>query len=486
MKFFSKILIVLFFGFVSSASLAYEDSVPRVMTTDDAIGWMSFRSTKISDNGKWFMYRVSPNDGDSKIIIKSVSSDTEYSFPMGQAPARGNNNFALSKDGKFAAFIQYSNQEEVSKLKEKKEKPQTTIILVDLSSGMITEFEKSKNFSFSSENSDWVAIHKNQATKSDTKDKENDWSGSDLLLMNLADGRLMNIGNVSEYSFNDEGSLLGYIIDAEGKVGNGVGAKNLSGNFQYDLDGGNAIYKQLNWNEKTNELAVLKGVKDDNYEDPNYTLLGFKNFKRGNVDKFKYDPSSDEEFPEGMTISPNRAPVWMANLKQIIFGIHTNKWIEKTDDKVVEDDSDVSSLIIWHYKDKRPQPRQWVQKKEDEKFSFLSAYNVQSGKFLRLADDKVRNVSVEPEQAFAVGLNPDKYDPLSYYDGRYYNDVYSINMTTGERSLVVEKARWTNGASPDGTGFLYYMDGNFHVYDMVVGKNFNVTKDMETSFINDE
>lgn len=40
--------------------------------------------------------------------------------------------------------------------------------------------------------------------------------------------------------------------------------------------------------------------------------------------------------------------------------------------------------------------------------------------------------------------------------------------------------------SPDGTHFLFYDDGHFYTYEMATGKKFNISKDVPTSFINEE
>ena len=40
--------------------------------------------------------------------------------------------------------------------------------------------------------------------------------------------------------------------------------------------------------------------------------------------------------------------------------------------------------------------------------------------------------------------------------------------------------------SPDGTHFLYYVDGHFYTYDMTMGKTYNITKDVPASFVNED
>ena len=65
---------------------------------------------------------------------------------------------------------------------------------------------------------------------------------------------------------------------------------------------------------------------------------------------------------------------------------------------------------------------------------------------------------------------------MEYLDGRRYQDVYVINMQTGDSKLALKKAlNMASGA--DGTRFYYYEDGNYFVYDMASGQSVNPDED---------
>jgi fermentation-respiration switch protein FrsA (DUF1100 family) len=85
-----------------------------------------------------------------------------------------------------------------------------------------------------------------------------------------------------------------------------------------------------------------------------------------------------------------------------------------------------------------------------------------------------------------VGNGGTSYEMMSHLDGQRFADVYAINLQTGDRKLAVKQSRWTYGASPTGTHFAYYTDGNYWVYDMTTGQATNITKGVPTSFINTE
>ena len=56
-------------------------------------------------------------------------------------------------------------------------------------------------------------------------------------------------------------------------------------------------------------------------------------------------------------------------------------------------------LVLWHYKDPRLQTQQEVQEARDRTYNYVAEYRVQSKKFIRLADDAMRNVTVRRSRA---------------------------------------------------------------------------------------
>ena len=113
-------------------------------------------------------------------------------------------------------------------------------------------------------------------------------------------------------------------------------------------------------------------------------------------------------------------------------------------------------------------------------------YRVAEESFLRLADDEVRNVDPAPKQRFGIARDNDEYERVGNLDGRRYDDVWVVDMRTGERSLALEQVRWLFQPSPSGTHFLYFRDGDFHTYDMTSGTSHNVTAGLPVKFWNED
>ncbi|MFN0107992.1 MAG: S9 family peptidase, partial [Blastocatellia bacterium] len=386
---------------------------------------------------------------------------------------------------------------------------QNKVAIVNLATEKKTEFDKIRRFGFSGENAGWVALHRYGADApagppagatppTGGAAAPERATGSDLILHELATDNELNLGNVADFAFNKKGDWLAWTIDANEKIGNGIQVRNMANGALLPLDSGKAVYRGLNWTEKGEALAAVKGVEDKGYEDKLYSVVAVSGFASGAPQKTVYDPHADKDFPAGLTVSPNRPPTCTEDFGALMFGIHEvkKKKADKSGDKPEapagaasaamrrpqEDEPEKPDLVLWHWKDGRLQSQQQVEEPRDKNFSYLATYRLAEKKFIRLADDELRNVTAAPKQKFGIGADNREYETMGSLDGRRYQDIYVVDLKTGARKLAVKKNRWSFGASPDGTRMLYHDDGNFFVYDMASGQATNITKNVPSVF----
>ena len=517
-------LILCFFLIMSGqipAQEKEETTAPKPLENiSDIMAWKTIGSSILSKNGEWFGYNLSPLEGDGKVIFRQTQGDKEYTFDAGEAGlySRGAT-ILFSEDARWAAFSIQPTIKEAQALKKQKKRSTNKMALVDLSTGEKTEFEQVRSFAFSNENPGWLAMHKYAP---DSQEKSQDkWSGSDLILYEIATKTSLTIGNVAEFAFDKKGTRLVWIVDASDPSSNGVQMRDMKTGVITVLDTGKAWYKSLNWNKKGEALSVLRGVENDAYKDKMYKVVAWKGFSTGKIEKTSFCHKK-LKLDEGWGISPNRAPEWTDDLDGVLFGIHEVEMKEAEEKKEGEDitkkapaaetekdknenvkkeeekeppskikekeipKDKLPGLVIWHWKDSRMQSQQQVQERRDKNFSFLCLYLVKDNRLVRLADQDLRTVYPAPKHRWAIGQDNSPYELMSNLDGRNYQDIYVIDMKTGERKMALEKCRWFFGPSPTGTHFLYYEDGHFMVYDMASGTSVNITKDVPTSFINTE
>jgi dipeptidyl aminopeptidase/acylaminoacyl peptidase len=512
-------LLALFvFASLFVCRLAPADTAQKPIQLADILAWKRIQSPQLSNDGGWFAYRISPAEGNSEVVIRNLKDGKEQHFPVGEiprvdppagappafvAPAR---DLAISDDGKFAAFLAYPTAKEAKVLKKAKKPVQSRVIVIELATGTKTEFEKVRRFAFSGERSTMLAMHRYAASATapaagappapgapgaSNDDKP---TGTDLILYELASGNEMNVGNVSDFSFDKKGNYLAWIVDAQDKIGNGVEVRDTATGMVMPLDGAKATYKGLTWTENGEGLATMRGVEDKAWEEKLYSVVAFVR-SGGGFQKTVFDPTKDATFPRGMSISPNRNAAWMANLSEVTFGIHELRPKKKGADAKSDDpdakpkpndDPDMPEMVIWHYKDSRMQPMQQVQENADKNFSYLCAYIPSEKKFLRLADEDVRRVTLTPESKYALGIDIRNFELESHLSGQGFEDVYSIDLKTGERKLAVKKGRYVMGASPDGSHILYYDEGVYYTYEAATGQVYNITKQIPATFWNTE
>jgi dienelactone hydrolase len=532
------VLIALLLALSRVASLPCEASAQtaqqptasqRPIELADSLAWKRIASPTLSNDGQWFAHKLTPNEGDSELVLRRISDGKERRFAVGEAQGAGvgpaffgggaTPEIAFSDDSKWFAFTISPTLREGKRLKKERKPLQNKVAIVNLATEKKVEFEKVKRFSFSGENASWIVLHKYGAESqtppvpagppaSSSKPEPDKATGSDLILRELSSGNELNIGNVADYAFTKKGDWLAWTIDANEKSGNGVVARNMVSGAVLPLDSDKAIYRGLNWTEKGDGLAAVKGVEDKGYEDKLYSVVAFSGFgtASGAPTKVTYDPhkagSEDKSFPAGLTVSPNRPPTWTEDLSAVLFGVHEVKKKKPGAQKEApidgeakpdvasmkkpEDEPEKPDLVLWHWQDKRLQSQQQVEESRDKNFSYLSIYHPADKKFIRLADEDLRNVGAAPKQKFAIGYDNRDYEPLGNLDGRRYQDIYIVDLKTGARKLAVKKNRWSFGPSPDGTHFLYYDNGHFFTYDMASGTSYNVTEKVPSVFWDQE
>ncbi|MEW5982164.1 MAG: prolyl oligopeptidase family serine peptidase, partial [Acidobacteriota bacterium] len=509
---------------------------PRAMELADILAWKSMGATALSDDGRWFGYRLSPVEGESEVIIRAIDGDKEYKFAVGVVPSAGAGpapgggeggpppaSLQFSGDGKWAAFTVYPTKAEADRARRQRRPAPSKLRLLDLATGKDTTIENVRRFAFAGERGGWLAIQKNPASAGGGTAGGSGAAppgggpgggaaaerpkGTDLILHDLATGQDLNIGNVAEFAFDKSGRHFAYIIDAPEKAGNGLQLRIMESGVVAVLDSGQATYERLSWTTKGDALAVLKGVDDKAWQDKLYAVIGFTDLAKGqSATRVAYDPKEDKSFPSGMSISPDRSPGWTDGLAALTFGIRELKKkaepgrpaggagggapaegerpaAERPDEAPADEKPD---LVIWHYKDPRLQSQQEVEEQRDKRFNYVCVYHVTDKKFVRLADDQVRDVALPDTGYWAVGRNDDPYELTGALEGRRYQDVYAIDMRTGERKPIAKRLRWAYGQSPTGGHFLYYDDGHYYAFDMATGIATNITKAAPVSFVNTE
>ena len=298
--------------------------------------------------------------------------------------------------------------------------------------------------------------------------------GQDAVLLDLRTGRFQLLGSVADYAFNRSGGLLAYTVDAAVKDGNGLFIFDARNGRVTPLDNDAKNYNRLAWNDEGTALAVLKGTEVEKMRERDNVLIAFPDvpvlLKDGAPAPAPaiLDPAKAAGFPKGWVACDRAGLAWSDDRKRVFFGIKEQAPTPDTNHKSTDE---VANVDVWNANDDRVQSLQMVRAEQDRNFTFRAAFDVAAGKFIRLADETMRELDMAPNGVWAVGLDTRAY--LRDEKVLPAGDYYRVNTSTGERTLIAKGqlvGRYVFGIHPLGTHFLYFKDGMIMAYDFATGK----------------
>ena len=298
--------------------------------------------------------------------------------------------------------------------------------------------------------------------------------GRDAVLLDLRTGRFQLLGSVADYAFNSGGALLAYTVDAAVKDGNGLFVFDARNGRVTPLDNDAKNYNRLAWNDEGTALAALKGTEVEKMRERDNVLIAFPDVPAVLKDGDRapkpvlLDPAKAAGFPKGWVASDRAGLAWSDDGKRVFFGIKEQAPAPDTTRKSTDEAANVD---VWNTSDDRVQSLQMARAEQDRNFTFRAAFDVAAGKFVKLADETMRELDVAPDGAWAVGLDTRAY--LRDEKVLPAGDYYRVNTSTGERTLIVKGqlvGRYVFGIHPRGTHFLYWKDGAVVAYDFAAGR----------------
>jgi dipeptidyl aminopeptidase/acylaminoacyl peptidase len=509
----------------------------KQMSAADLKAWKNIRNPVLSDNGKWFAYVLAPNEGNGDVVVRSLQDGKETKYPIGDASSRGGGRggppgaaageggpLQISGDGKWVAFTIYPNAAAPGASgrgarggrggapgggngASNTPPAQNKLGLINLATGEKKEFDRVRRFSFNGDTPTWIAMQSYAATPAaGATPAPANGTGTDLVLYNLTTHDAVNIGNVADYAFDEDGEYLAYSIDARDQIGNGVQLRNMKTDVVRAIDSDHAFYRSLAWADTNQALTVLRGKADTTAHDTLYSVVAFTNISAAaQPKKLVFDATEHRDFPAGMKIAAERAPRLSEDLQTIFFGLKEKKNPATVvasrggnivqagapgmggtinQPRITEAQEEHPSLILWNAKDARLQSQQIVQEAQDRAFSYLSEYRIADDKVIRLADDAMRTVNIFGHDRFAYGIDQTAYEQAASYNGRRYQDVYGIDLTTGEKhSLLKKHITPAFVPSPSGGQMLFWgSDAQWHVMNVATGDEKVITKGVPTVF----
>jgi dienelactone hydrolase len=453
----------------------------------------------LSPDGRWLVYGINRSSRENELRIASIADGTTKSAPFGSQPV-------FSADSKWIAYaIGYSESQE-EKLRQEKKPVHRKLGLLDLRSGETTIVDGIESFAFDPPGARlamrrYPVERKDPPTPPEAAD-DGPAPGATLIVRELATGKDTTFGNVSEFAWRDVSGqragasghalcLLAFTINADDKTGNGVQLFDPETTSLRVLDSAAALYAGLTWRKDADDLVVLRATTDERREGPAHAVLAWTHLA-GEPARHLYDPSADRGFPAGMRIVSFRRPSWSDSGNVLFFGVA--RWDEKPPAKDKEKGKDAdggkedepATVDVWHARDVDVIPRQKIAARTDRQKNLLSAWHLQTGAFVQLGKDLLEQVTPIRRQPLAYAAIWSSY-AMDRTIGRPAADLALVDLATGARTKLID--RIDDGyvqASPGGRYLLFLNADHFWSIDTRSRAITNITKGVQTSFVNRE
>lgn len=510
--------IFISFILLLSVCLCFSQKKPLDHSVYDS--WQHIGERMISNDGKWVVYSIDPQQGDNELIIQSSDAKYKKLVPRGY-------NAVITEDSRYVVFkikpLYKDTREARIRKKKTDDMPKDSIAIVEFGKEEIWKSAKAKSFKTPQKSYGWMAYHleKNpeQPAKSITgdtgsnkktdslnriidslqkviqsmpekmkknkddeteifdvtsvspliapgypKDADGDEpgvaatdAGSDLVLRKLLTGEEKTFANVIEYYFSKTGDKL---LIEQGKNPKDSLSKSMV--LLYDLKEAKSIVLSKSGNDFKNFTMTDDGSQ--------IAYLAERDARPKELQKFyrvwHYKPGMDSaelladknsvDMKLGMTISEYGNLNFSKNGRRLFFGVAPIQ--PPKDTSLVEFDH--PKVDIWHYNDDYLQTVQLIptRLRAAQQENYLAVYDLEKKTILRLGGKEIPQViqTNEGDGDIFVGVTDYGKRIESQWVGGTVKDIYAIDVNTGEKKLVKENLLGQVYPSSTGKYIMWY------------------------------
>ena len=468
--------------------------------------WKDVKAYRISNDGNWVSYEVNPQQGDGTLYIYNVKTGKKDSVPRAYgAEFSASGNYLVFKIKPPYAITRAAKMAK----KKKDELPKDSLGIWKLSNGDLKKIEKVKSFKIPKEEGDWIAWHsekvfpektKQKVSKKEQTEKEKKAEekkekerkekikklkkakGTDLVIYNPETKEEHRFENITDYSVSKNGKLFGMIEQVNDSLAHSrILIFNTSKNESKEIWSKDGISKKPAIDKEGKQLAFIHS--EDTAKTKIYSLYLW------NTKKEAAELIADTLNPamtKNWSVSENGQVRFSDSGEKLFFSTAPNP-VPEPKDTLLDDEK--YHLDIWSWEDPYLQPMQKLNVKREQERSYLAVYIPKSNKMIQLATKEVPDVRtyLKGDADFAMGTSNLPYRKLISWDANWYQDIYKIDINTGDKKLIQQKAASSISLSPYGKFLLWYSisDSSWYARNLENGKNVSLTLDLPYPFYNE-
>jgi len=429
-------------------------------------GWKSLSSSSVSADGRWVTYIINPQQGDGWLYIYNVATGKKDSVARGGRPV-------FSSDSKYIAYKiipAYAETRQAKKKKLKDDKMPKDNLEIRVFPDEVTRISRVKSFALPEKDSYWMAYlldkipvdAKEKKATADTsktaekvspkKPKVSDPKGTELVIYNPLLKKEFRYQDVTEYVVAKDGKTISFLqsIPDTTKIENFkvniFDTKKELSELVFEAKGS---VKKLTADRIGNNVTFI--YSGDTAKVKVYDLWISKNNSKAS----KIVDTSNPSLPKGWSVSENGSFTFSDDGSRLFLGTAV-KPVKEPEDTLLDDEK--YKLDIWSWQDIDLQPMQKKQLDQEKKRTFMAVYHLNTGKFFQLGDSVITTVRTfqKGNSQVALGSSDIKYRRSSSWDGGDGADYYIINVSTGAKTLALEKCGTRATLSPSCKYIIYW------------------------------
>ena len=449
-----KIFFFSFLLFISFSLLAQKKPIDHSVYDS----WQSIGERMISNDGKWVVYTICPQVGDTTLVIQS--SDAEYKKEI-----KHSKNAVITEDSRYVIFKIRPSYKDLRdgwiKKKKAEDMPKDSLGIVELGKEEILTISNVRNYKTPQKAAGWVAYQME-------KEKGSEQSGSNLILRDIDKGTEKVFRNISEYHFNKSGRKL--LLHAANNSKDSLSRPLV---LLYDLRIGvldtlsryGNDFKNFIFSDDGSQVAYLaERVAAPKALQKFYRIWYYTD---GMDSAMLLVDRNSVGMKIGMTVSEFGQLSFSKSGKRLFFGVAP---IQPPKDTSLID-IDLVKLDIWHYKDDYLQTVQTIPNRlrNELQQNFLTVYDFETESLQQLGRKEIPQViqTNEGDGDTFVGVSDFGRRVESQWQGITRKDIYAIDVNTGKDTLIKKNLHGMVYPSSTGKYIMWYdrKAKNYFVWD---------------------